>query len=202
MAVELSGIALDHLTHVSVCEHARIVHHEVPGLSGDLAQALGRVSVEVSLRGLFYGPSAIEGLDRLRAAYLEHEPVDFFADSVGDGYFTQVLISRLEVHQRAGYLDQFDFVCDVVEYVEPPKPVAVDPLAALDTDLLEEAASFVDDVQDGLEQVSQLVELLNIPTFGNPVETLPKMAEEYRGLAQAGAKTLADVRELLLGEPG
>src|SRR5829696_3296831 len=157
MAVELSGIVLDHLTHVSVREHARIVHHEVPGLSGDLAQVLGRVSVEVSLRGLFYGPSAIEGLDRLRTAYLEYEPVEFFADSVGDGYFTQVLISRLEVYQRAGYPDQFDFVCDVVEYVEPPEPVEVDPLAAMDAGLLEDAASFVDDVQNGLEQVSQLV---------------------------------------------
>jgi hypothetical protein len=201
MAVELSGIVLDHLTHVSVREHARIVHHEVPGLSGNLAQALGRVSVEVSLRGLFYGPSAIEGLDRLRTAYLQHEPVDFFADLVGDGYFTQVLISRLEVYQRAGYLDQFDFACDVMEYVEPSEPAAVDPLAALDTGLLEDAASFVDDVQNGLEQVSQLVELLTIPAFGNPVEALPEMAEEYKELVDDGTTSLTAVLDLFLGTP-
>ena len=201
MAVELSGIVLDHLTHVSVREHARIVHHEVPGLGGDLAQTLGRVSVEVSLRGLFYGPSAIEELNRLRTAYLGREPVDFFTESVGEGYFTQVLVSRLEVSQRAGYPDQFDFACDVVEYVEPPEPAAVDPLTALDTGLLEDAASFVDDVQNGLEQVSQLVELLNIPNFGNPVGALPEMAEEYRGLVGAGVASLTEVRNLFLGEP-
>src|SRR5829696_6784791 len=201
MAVELSGIVLDHLTDVAVREQARIVSHEVPGMSGDLAQTLGRVSVEVSLRGLFYGVSAIEELNRLRTAYLEHEPVDFFTESVGEGYFTQVLISRLEVSQRAGYLDQFDFACDVVEYVEPPEPVAVDPIAALNTELLDEAAAFVDDVQNGLEQVSQLIELLNITSFGNPVESLPKMAEEYRGLVGTGVAALTEVRELLLGTP-
>ena len=62
MAVELGGALLEHLTHVSVRERARIVHHDVPGLSGELAQTLGRHSVEVSLRGLFFGPTAIDEL--------------------------------------------------------------------------------------------------------------------------------------------
>ncbi len=117
MAVELAGIVLERLTHVTIGERARIVHHDVPGLSGEFAQTLGRRAVEVSLRGIFYGPAAVDDLNTLRAAYLEHAPVDFFTESVGEGYFTQVLISRLEISQRAGYLDQFDFACDVVEYV-------------------------------------------------------------------------------------
>lgn len=201
MAVELGGVLLDHLTHVSVRERARIIHHDVPGLSGELAQTLGRASVEVSLRGLFYGPSAVEGLNRLRSVYLEHEPVDFFTESVGEGYFTQVLISRLETSQRAGYLDQFDFLCNVVEYVEPPEPVVLDPLAVPDTGLLDEAASFMDDVQNGLEQVSQLTDLLNIPAFENPVQTLPGMASEYRETVLGGVAPLAEIRDLFLGTP-
>lgn len=196
MAVELGGILLERLTHVTVGERARIVHHDVPGLSGEFAQTLGRLSVEVSLRGIFYGPSAAEDLNTLRTAYLEHAPVDFFTESVGEGYFTQVLISRLEISQRAGYLDQFDFACDVVEYVEPPEPVIVDPLAALDTGLLEDAAGFVDDVQNALEQVSQLADLLSTPAFGNPVEALPGIESGFVQAASEGAAVLAEIREL------
>jgi hypothetical protein len=202
VAVELSGILLEHLTHVSVRERARIVHHDVPGFDGELAQTLGRLSVEVSLRGLFYGDNAAEELGRLRSAHLGHEPVDFFTEAVGEGYFTQVLISRLEVHQRSGYLNQFDFLCDVVEYVEPPEPVMVDPLAALDTSLLEDAASFMDDVQNALEQVSQLTDLLaNIPDFADPTVGLRGIETDYVTLASEGATVLAGIRELFLETP-
>lgn len=196
MAVELGGVVLERLTHVSTFERARIVHHDVPGLNGELAQTLGRFSVGVSLRGIFYGPSATDELARLRNAYLEREPIDFFTESVGEGYFTQVLISRLETSQRAGYLDQFDFVCDIVEYVEPPQPVIADSLAALDGDLLDEATGFMNDVQNGLEQISRLTDLLDIPAFGNPVERLPGMAQEYVQVAGGGASLLAQIREL------
>jgi hypothetical protein len=196
VAVELGGIVLERLTHVTIGERARIVHHDVPGLSGEFAQALGRLAVEVSLQGIFYGPSAVDDLNTLRNAYLEHAPVDFFTESVGEGYFTQVLISRLEISQRAGYLDQFDFACDVVEYVEPPEPVVVDPLAALDTGLLEEAASFVDDVQNALEQVSQLADLLSTPAFGNPVESLPGIEGGYVQAADEGVAVLTEIRKL------
>jgi hypothetical protein len=196
MAVELGGIVLEHLTHVTIGERARIVHHDVPGLSGEFAQTLGRLSVEVSLRGVFYGPSAVDDLNTLRSAYLEHAPVDFFTESVGEGYFTQVLISQLEISQRAGYTDQFDFACDVVEYVEPPEPVPVDPLAELDTGLLEDAAAFVDEAQNALEQVSQLVDLLSTPAFANPVESLPGIEGGYVQAASDGAALLAEIREL------
>jgi hypothetical protein len=196
MAVELGGIVLEHLTHVTIGERARIVHHDVPGFSGEFAQTLGRLSVEVSLRGVFYGPSAVDDLNTLRSAYLEHAPVDFFTESVGEGYFTQVLISQLEISQRAGYPDQFDFACDVVEYVEPPEPVPVDPLAELDTGLLEDAAAFVDEVENALEQVSQLVDLLSTPAFANPVESLPGIERGYVQAASDGVALLAEIREL------
>lgn len=180
MAIELGGISLEQLTHVVVRERARIVHHAVPGLSGDLAQTLGRPSVEVSIRGIFYGASAADDLKQLRDAYLAREPVDFFAEAVGEGYFAQVLISKLEVMQHAGYLDQFDFACDVVEYVEPPEPVVVDPLAALDSDLIGEAGAFVDDVQNAVEQVSQLTDLFaNAPSFADPTQRLPGMLTRF-----------------------
>jgi hypothetical protein len=197
MPIELGGITLQHLTHIAVYERARIVRHLVPGMTGDLAQVMGRSSVGVSFRGLFYGAGAVEDLNRLRSAHLENKPVDFFTEAVGEGYFAQVLIAQLEVSQRATYPDQFDFSCDVVEYVEPPAPVTADPFAALDAGLLGEAAGFVDGAQAALEQASQLANLLDlVPDLGNPTAPLSGILEDFRGVAGAAGTSLSAIGDL------
>jgi len=197
MTVELGGITLEHLTQVSVEERARLVQYAVPGMGGDLAQMLGRASVVVLFQGIFYGENAVDDLNQLRGAYLEHKPVDFFTEAVGEGYFTQVLISKLMISQHAGLPDQFDFSCEVVEYVEPPEPVVVDPFGALDAGLLDEASAFIDDVQNALEQVSQLTDLIaNIPSFGNPTERLPKMLSDYQGSVSGAESLFSSIKEL------
>lgn len=197
MPVELAGITLAHLTQVSVTEGARIVHHPVPGMSGDLAQTLGRASVAVQFQGIFYGPQAAEELGQLRTAYLTHQPVDFFTEAVGEGYFSQVLISHIEVNQSVGFPDQFAFQCRVLEYVEPPEPIAADPFGGLNADILNEASAFMDDVQNTLEQVSQLTDLIaNFPNFGDPTTQLGDMPNEYTGVVGDGTSTLSNVRDL------
>jgi tetrahydromethanopterin S-methyltransferase subunit B len=191
MAVELGSVRLEHLTHVSVSERARIVRHPVPGMRGDIVQALGRPAVEVRLRGIFYGPHAAAELKQLRDAHLAHTPVDFFAEAVGEGYFAQVLITHLEVAQRAGALDQFDFACAVVEYVAVPTPAVADLLAAPSSLLLTEATSFVDDVQRGLDQVQRLSDLFSrLPTFGDPTERLRLMLSDYKSATGDGDAAL------------
>ncbi|HKP87322.1 MAG TPA: hypothetical protein VJZ26_14555 [Blastocatellia bacterium] len=198
MAVQLGSINLANLTQVAVRERARLVHHTVPGLNGDLAQVLGRPSVEVAFRGVFIGPDAADRLGELRALHLEHKPVDFFADAVGEGYFAQVLVSRFEIEQRAGELDQYNFYCEVIEYVEPPEPAASDSMLGLDTGLLDEAAGFMDDVQNALEQVSQLADLIgNAPSFGDPTKRLVEMPGSFTELAGDNTlQTLISLRDL------
>ena len=197
MAVELGGITIRNLTHVAVHERARIVRHPVPGMSGDLAQTLGRSSVEVSLRGVFYGASAAEDLSRLRAAYLERKPVDFFSEAIGEGYFSQVLIATLEVSQQAGYPDQFDFGCAVVEYVEPPEPVTADPFAALDAGLLGEASGLIDDAQNALAEVANLASVLGvIPDFGNPTAALSGILDDFTDIAGGAGGSLQAISDL------
>ncbi|UBF27085.1 hypothetical protein K9N68_03690 [Kovacikia minuta CCNUW1] len=197
MAVELGSVTLEHLTQVLVQERARIVRHSVPGMSGDLAQTMGRPSVEVIFRGILYGSTAADDLKQLRSAYLDHQPVDFFTEAVGEGYFAQVLISNLEVAQRAGYPDEFDFVCKVVEYIEPPQPIVADPFALPDTDLLNEAASLVDEAQNALDQVSKLTDLIaNIPSFGDPTEGLSSLLGDYSTLISEGTGVLNEIKDL------
>ena len=198
MAVELGNVTLMHLTHIEVREQQRLVRHPVPGMHGDLVQGLGRPSVLVGLRGIFYGATALTDLGDLRSAYLAGEPVDFFTEAVGEGYFAQVVITHLQVAQRAGYTDQFDFACEVVEYIKPPEPAVSDPFGALDTSLLGEATAFMDDVQNALDQVSGLVDMIaNIPSFGDPTTRLPQMLDVFRGLAGSGVGTLTNIRNLL-----
>ena len=123
-------------------------------------------------------------------------PVDFFTEAVGEGYFAQVLITGLQVAQRAGYPDQFDFACEVMEYVEPPEPAVSDPFGALDAGLLDEAAGFMDDVQNALAEVSSLVDLVaNAPSFADPTSQLPKMLDAFKSLAD-GDGTLGAVKDL------
>lgn len=198
MAVELGSTRLEHLVSIDVDEAISAVHHAVPGMNGSLSQVLGRPSVVVRFRGLFYGPTAADDLGALRAAHLEGKPVDFFTEAVGQGYFTQVLITRLQVSQHAGYLDQFDFACEVREYVEPPAPAVADPFAALDADLLSEAAGFLDDVQNALDEVAGLVDLVaNAPSFGNPTTKLPALLDAFTALADQSGGPLTTIRDLI-----
>ena len=197
MSVELGNVTLEHLTRVDVREATRVVRHAVPGLSGDLGQVLGRPSVTVRLQGIFYGANAADELGSLRAAHLKGEPLDFFTEAVGEGYFAQVLITGLQVAQRAGYPDQFDFACEVMEYVEPPQPAVSDPFGALDAGLLDEAAGFMDDVQNALAEVSSLVDLVaNAPSFADPTTQLPKLLDAFKGLVDGGTGTLGAVKDL------
>jgi hypothetical protein len=166
-------------------------------MKGDLAQTLGRPSVDVDLRGIFYGGNMANELNRLRTAYLANPPVDFFAEAVGEGYFSQVLIAKLEVSQRAGYLDQFDFACEVVEYVEPPQPAAADPFAALDAGLMNQATGLIDDAQNALAQVAQLTDLLGlVPDFGNPTAALTGLLDDFKDVAGGAAGSLTTISEL------
>lgn len=198
MSVELGSVSLDKLTHVAVRERARIVRHGVPGMAGDLAQVLGRPSVEVALQGLFFGSDAADRLKSLRDLHRAGEPVDFFAEAVGDGYFAQVLITGIEVAQRAGEPDQFAYACLLSEYVKPSEPAVTDVLGGLDAGLLDEAAGFMDDVQNALAEVSSLADMLgNFPSFGDPTGRLAEMPAIFNSLSTGDAlTTLANVRDL------
>lgn len=180
MALELGSITLDRLTAVQVDEAARLVHHAVPGLAGDLAQRLGRPSVRVHLEGVFFGADAAVRLAALRQLHWDGQPVDFYADAVGEGYFAQVLLQDLQVCQHAGAGDEFAYGCTLVEYVEPPEPAAPDLLGGIDTGLLDEAAAFMDDVQDAIATVSDLASLVaSMPSFGDPTGALREMPRAY-----------------------
>jgi hypothetical protein len=197
MAVELGDLTVQQLTRVSVREVARIETHNVPGMSGSLFQVMGRPSVEVEFAGIVYGATPLDDLQPIRDAYLAQEPVGFFTESVGEGYFTEVLIRRLEVAQRASHPNQFDFQCLVAEYVEPPEPAVADPFGGINAGLLDEATAFIDDVQNALEQVSQLTDLLTgFPDFADPTTRLGELGSGFASLVGGSSSSVESMGEI------
>lgn len=198
MAVELAGVALDKLVHIAVHQRAGFVHHRVPGGSGSLTQNLGRPSVVVVFQGIFFGADARDQLVQLRDRYLAREPVDFLAEVVGEGYFSQVVIERLWVSQRAGAADQFDYACEVVEYVPPPPPASANLLGEIDAGLLDEAAGLMDDIQGAIGQVADLANLLaGAAGFADPTTRLPGMLTSFSDAAGGAPGALAAIGGLL-----
>ena len=198
MALEIAGVVLDRLTSIDVTEGARFVRHAVPGQEGDYAQALGRPSVQIRVRGIFYGDSAADDLQTLRGHLLGREPVDFLCEITGEGYFSQVLVDEIEVGQRAGHPNEFDFDCALTEYVPPPPPPAADPFGDIDAGLLDEAASLMDDVQNALSEVAGLADLLaGAADFGNPTTRLPAMLDAVTSATGGAAGTLSAIGDLL-----
>ena len=198
MALEIAGVVLDKLLSIEVSEGARFVRHTVPGMDGDLAQALGRPSVQIRVRGIVYGDGAADSLQTLRNHLLGRAPVDFLCEITGQGYFSQVLVDRLDVAQRAGRPDEFDFDCALAEFVPPPPPPAGNPLDGLDAGLLDEAAGLMDDMQNALAAVSDLAGLLaGAADFANPTTRLPGMLDAFGAASGGAAGALAAVGDLL-----
>lgn len=196
------------LTAVSVKERTRLVRHAVPGMAGDVTQVLGRPCVEVSFAGACYGPDAADQLQKLRDAQLAGEPLDFFAEAVGEGFVAQVVIETLDVTQHAGRLDEFGFSCRVIEWVEPPAPPEaglfgseLGDFGGLDSLLDTEALGFVDDLQNALDEVAGLAELLTaIPDFGDPTARLPETLGAFTGAATEAPDLLNTVSDGVSGQ--
>ena len=198
MALEIAGVVLDKLTSIEASEAARFVRHAVPGLNGEYVQDLGRPSVRIRVRGIFYGDDAPDRLKELRGHLLDRAPVDFLCELTGQGYFSQVVLDDLNVAERAGRPDEFDFECVVTEFVPPPPPPSSSPLGGLDTSILDEASAMMDQMQDALSQVQGLTSLLSgAADFGNPTTRLPSMLSSFTGTAGSAPATLNAIGGLL-----
>ena len=144
------GISLGKLTRVTVDERLRVAYHAVPGMDGDAAQLMGRFPVQVTIDGVFFGEKAAASLNDLRALYLRGEPLDFHAEAVGEGYFGQVLITELQVFQRASGPDEFSYRCQLVEYTEPGSKSPNEQLAPVESSIQQAAEKSVNDSVEAL----------------------------------------------------
>ncbi len=198
MSVELGGVTFDKLLSIEAAEVARFARHAVPGMDGELSQAMGRPSVRIAVRGIFYGTEAFDQLETLRGTMLDRSPVDFVCELTGSGYVAQVLVDHLHVAQHAGHPDEFEYSCMVTEYVPPPPPPASSLMGDLDLSLIDEAASMLDDFEDALSALEDIAGLLGgAADFANPVARLPGMLDAFSSVAGGGSPVLTGIEEEL-----
>ena len=175
MPIELAGITLHRIHKITTLERADFVSHRIPGLEGNVVQDMGRDSVVLQIEGIFYGATAHDDLEALRDAHKARAPVDFLADIVGQAYFSQVVLNRLDVRQQAEEPEQFSYALTISEYVPPPEPESgfgLD-LPGIDALIGLEALDFMDMIQ--------LPDLLTLPEIGDPsvlIEPIKKSVSE------------------------
>jgi len=167
--IEIGGIQLPRVHRLATLEQATLAAHRIPGLEGSVVQDLGRASVQLQVEGIFYGATANDDLEALRALYKNRKPVDFLAEIVGEAYFSQVVITHFEVFEVAGNPDELSYVLHVLEYVEPPQPEAASDLAAVDGSILDDAQSFM---AAALAAASLPDLIASIPNISNPLTPL------------------------------
>jgi phage protein U len=183
---------------VSVRQLLRVARHEIPGAQGDQLQLLGRPAARVELSGVLFGDDAGEALTRLRDLHARQEPVDFFAEITGEGFLTRVLVVSLDVFERSGHVDEYDFSCVLMEYTEPPAAPTEDPLSGLESDLAAQAAAAVDEAQRGLTACSRLTDLLTrTPSLADPTQQLRDLTKPYTEATKDLPATLNSLRSLL-----
>nr|AIA11712.1 Unknown Function [uncultured bacterium] len=165
MAIELAGIQLHRVHQIETLEQSNFVYHSIPGMQGSVAQDLGRDSVRLRVRGIFYGAKATQDLEALRRVYKERQPVDFLAEVVGQAYFSQVVLERFEVTQAADEPEQFSYALTIAEFVAPTAaPVTT---AQVDAAIQLEAASFMT-----VAMLPDALQIGAIPEVTNPIEPL------------------------------
>ncbi|EKU99385.1 hypothetical protein Lepto7375DRAFT_1412 [Leptolyngbya sp. PCC 7375] len=191
MPIELAKIQLDRVHKVDTLERAALVHHQVPGLEGNITQNLGRNSVRLQIEGIFYGTSAEDDLETLRKAYKQREPVDFLADIVGRAYFSQVVLEQFDVLQAAQAPEQFSYRLTIAEYV-PPKPSAIADAAAVDQAIQSQAQLLLD-----VATLPEALSMGSLPALTNPAEPLQGALNQITG-ATAGLPDVATGLEGLL----
>lgn len=167
MPIELAGIQLNRIHKIQTLEQGNFVYHQIPGMQGNMVQNLGRESVRLQVRGIFYGANAKKDLEALRKIYKQRESVDFLADVVGQAYFSQVILERFEVVQSAQEPDQFSYVLVIAEYIPPSETKTISGASRVDAAIQSDAANFIT-----VATLPNALQIGAIPEITNPIEPL------------------------------
>jgi hypothetical protein len=176
-------------------EARRIGVMPVPGLSGDLAQDLGKGALVVEIEGSLSGDEARDAfLEELRDKFYAAEPVDFVADIVHQADLEQVLIESFEVAEDASHPDTFFYRLALREYTEPPEPPGLAPDFGLDVDGLLDL-----DVDLGLDLLDLPSLLGEVPQIGDLLSPVQEGADRLRETLGGAGALLSPLRSLLTG---
>ncbi|MEJ2386398.1 MAG: hypothetical protein P8Y27_03505 [Chromatiaceae bacterium] len=159
-------------------ERRKLQEHQIPGRLGNLFQDLGAEAAEIQIAGSVFQEEERSGfLEAARQRFGDAQPMTFVADIIEATEIQFVLIESLVVEQHATRPGELAYRMVLRE--SPPPPPPEDPFGALDSDLLDQAAGFVDGVTDALDAVAALGD---IPDFTDPSSLVGGATDEAGAL--------------------
>lgn len=191
MTIKLGKIELNRVHKIVTLEQADWVVHRIPGQLGNLVQDLGRDSVRLEISGIFYGQKASDDLEFLRKIHKQRTAVDFVAEIVGEAYFSQVVLEKIEVWQIARSPEEFSYRLIVTEYVEPPQLDLAPGVSNLDDKIKLESAQRMDIVS-----LTDALQMGNLPEITNPAEPLKTALEPVKEATQSFGKATAGLKAI------
>jgi hypothetical protein len=157
-------------------EHRSFVEMAVPGRTGSLFQDLKTTPTRIAISGSLYGDETRDDfLNEVRGKFRAGEPVTFVADIVTATEVQYVIIETLHFQESGDHPDQIHYEIVLRESLPPPPPP--NPLAGLDTGLLDQAGSFLDSVAGALDLIEALG---NVPDIGNPTPRVHAALDQVR----------------------
>jgi len=150
-----------------------LAEHRPPGMDGSLLQNLGRGPARLALWGIASGQEAKGFVEKLDGKFRAGEAMTFTADILADAEIQKVKIDDLRLQELAGKPDRFAYVLTLREYIEPVEPADA---PGLDTDILGEARSLIDDLVQGIDGAAAFITGLErfVPIFTGLLERFPK----------------------------
>lgn len=87
---------------LSISGKRRIVELQIPGLTGNVFQDMGRNPLMISFEGELVGPNTTETLQELKSKFELRKPVPFSSDITPINDVTEVVIENFTVHFTGG----------------------------------------------------------------------------------------------------
>lgn len=189
MPIEIANIQLNRIHHLATLEQAQWVAHAIPGREGTVTQNMGRASVRLDVRGICYGASAQDDLEKLRQVYKKREAVDFLAEIVGQAYFSRVVIEQFEVTQRAIAPDEYGYRLIVTEFVPTQAKAAG---AKVNQSIKASAAGFMT-----ASLLPDALQMGALPEISNPIEPLRTALTPIQEATQGMTVVTTELQALL-----
>jgi hypothetical protein len=180
------------ITRIRASEARRLVTFEVPGLSGDLHQDLGRGAMVIEIEGSLAGDEARDTfLKDVREKYLAGAPVDFVADIAKESELEQVWIEALAFEESSDTPDVFFYRLVLREFTEPPAP------SSSASDFGTELDGLLDDLAElGLDALDLPAIVGGLPEVGDVVAPIKPGADALKAAVQGLGDVLSPIKSL------
>lgn len=201
-AVVLGDLELDRVTGITMEESRKLAVHPWPGAAGDLIQDMGLGAARIWLSGVAAGEESARRLEQVRAAMQEGKPLDFTASVAVASRVEQVVVAGLKAVQPPGRTNYYEYQLALVQYVQPPPPIAGDfDMGALAEIDLEAGAAALESMTGALEEAGALQEAVaSLEDAMSAIDTAGKSLSEVAGLvgdALAAVEGLGSLAKIL-----